>query len=224
MAKAIAITTSMQLLAVLIVFEVLLVLMHFYQADTGRLTTLFNLDVDGKTVGQWFSASQLFCVGALSCLTAKFVKPPKWPPPALMMAVGLSFIFLAADEALGFHETITRYTVSYDWIPRFEGDHGVWIFVYGLIGLLVIAFTQRYIQKYIRLMMLYHSRQLLMIATGLATFITGGVGLEVADYYSLFEDADIQIALEEFLEMFGISIVLAGLLEFFFHAVEQQLY
>lgn len=220
MSKPIAIPVSIQLLTILFLFELSLVSMHFYQAETGRMTTLYNLDGDGKTLGQWFSASQLFCVGGLACLTAKFVNPPKWPPSSFMILVGVGFIFLSADEALGFHEAITRYTISYSWVPRFKGSHGVWIFAYGLVGILMLALTQ----KYIRILMFYHPRQSLMAVVGLVIFATGAVGVEVANYYSLFGNAVVQVALEEFLEMFGISIVLGAILDFFLRAVEQRGY
>jgi hypothetical protein len=140
------------------------------------------VDVNGvANIPSWFSSIQLFSIGIVFlCLRAVM---GKCPGSGLFMTLGFGFIYLSLDEAVVIHEMITCPLRHVSWVPRFQGDHGIWITVYGLVGIwLLIAFKNS---------MLLASRNFprpaLIFISGAGLFLLGGVVLEVCNYYHLFE-------------------------------------
>jgi len=139
-------------------------------------------DVNGvASIPTWFSSVQLYSIGIVFlCLRAIM---GKCQGSGLFMTLGIGFIYLSLDEAVVIHETITWPLRHFSWVPRFKGDHGIWILVYGLVGIwLFIAFKNS---------MLLASRNFprpaLIFMSGAGLFILGGVVLEICNYYHLFE-------------------------------------
>ena len=132
------------------------------------------------------------------------------PSEAFFAFLALLFLFLSMDEAVAIHERITEFTIRHAWVPRFRGDQGVWIFLYGVLGALIVALMRRDLAAFWHR---YPTPARAMLA-GFALTVAGGVGLEIG-YYYLEERTppvveEIVAAAEQFLEMVGITVVLLG--------------
>jgi hypothetical protein len=83
--------------------------------------------------------------------------------------------FYRWDEAVAIHERITKFTIRHAWVSRFRGDHGAWIFLYGVLGALVVALMRRDLAAF---WYRYPTPARAMLA-GFALTVAGGVGLEI---------------------------------------------
>jgi hypothetical protein len=171
------------------------------------------LDLDGeRSVAMWFSSLQLFTVGAVLLLKARH--PGALAPlgTRFLFLVGAAFVFLSADEALSFHESLTDGLARYGWLPQFDGGHGMWIPFY-----LAAVFTFL-LWSLPRLKFLLRSFRgpTLLVLCGFAAFVTGAVGVEIIGYriapIATPAVQLVEVACEEWLEMAGITLVLAGTL------------
>lgn len=193
----------------LVCVEIALVLMHLFAHSAPpplhHLQLWFDLHSE-RTIASWFSSSQLLVAGLMLCFAA-WREWGRGPEAALFATAGLGFAFLSADEAASIHEEITRFTVKYSFVPRFEGDHGVWIFVYALLGLTLCVLFHR------GLFAVWRGRRqaALLFGVGFLTIVAGGVLVEILWYYGL-ASGHLQAVTEEFLEMFGASLVVCGAL------------
>lgn len=203
-----------KLIAGLIVFELCLVLI--FAADTlldspiGIIHRLFDLDAEGN-IPAWFSSIQLFLIGLIFLIKGYRPDPDRAPSPLFFLMVGAGFVFLSADEAASIHEKITYVLKNFEWVPRFRGNHGIWIFFYPLIGLILLCATFREIVALCN----RYRRATFIIATGIGIFLLGAVGLEIVRYQHIDQSATpllykVEVACEEFLEMFGASVMLYG--------------
>lgn len=200
----------------LILVELLLVTGYVLNVLWGNpswiVTRLVDLDDEG-TIATWFSSMQLFIVGLLFFFKSRHANAVELPSATFFCILGLGFIFLSVDEAAAIHEKINIVLKQAVLMPRFKGDHGIWIYVYVLLAGIFLSLTLR---NFIALWK--HSRRIAFImAIGLLTFVTGAVLLEIIGYQFLRNDMAswryvTEVALEEFLEMLGISIVLYGVL------------
>jgi len=156
------------------------------------------------------SFSQLLAVGVILGLLGVYLQKHGRPSEAFFAFLALLFLFLSMDEAVAIHERITEFTIRHAWVPRFRGDQGVWIFLYGVLGALVVALMRRDLAAFWHR---YPTPARAMLA-GFALTVAGGVGLEIG-YYYLEERTppvveEIVAAAEQFLEMVGITVVLLG--------------
>lgn len=202
----------------LLAAEVLLVALHgTVRATDGRvawgaLDPLLDLDRE-RSVGTWFSTAQLLAIAAVFTAAAR-----AGPPAALSRALalpGLAFVFLAADEALQIHESLTARAAAreVEWLTAlaFRGGHGTWVLPYAAAGLAACALALPAVREVWR----RYRAEATIIAAGAGVMGAGAVGLEVASYQFLRDGAHpmlytAEVAAEEFLEMAGASIVLYG--------------
>lgn len=201
-----------QLFVILVAFELFLVVM--YLVDLSDISwvfpTAFNLDGEA-TIPAWFSSMQLFTIGLIFLFSRNWPNSLQLNTPGLMVFAGLCFIFLSADEAATLHEMVTSVLKSVDWLPRFKGDHGVWISMYLVIFLGLIAYSFRTILSFFRI----YPSQAKMMLTGACIFIFGAVGLEIISYQYLRGDETsfyykLEVAFEELFEMLGATLILIG--------------
>lgn len=169
------------------------------------------LDLDGeRSIAAWFSTIQLFAVGCVVLAKARTPGALSRLGPVFLYPVGLAFIFLSADEALSIHEALTEGLKRVRWLPRFEGDHGVWMPLYLAT---VVAFTVAARRPVQFLWQEFHGASLLLFL-GFGLFLAGAAGVELIGYKLAWAQGTLaqafEVALEEGLEMAGISIVLAG--------------
>ncbi|MHA6247757.1 hypothetical protein ACXYMU_07465 [Pontibacter sp. CAU 1760] len=197
----------------LFAFELLLTL--FFVASAvfpipENINRLFDLDGEG-TIPAWFSAIQLFTVGLVFLSSSQWTKISLITNSWFLNLAGLGFIFLSMDESAGIHERITGLLEDEHWAPKFEGEYGTWIYVYALIAVMLVGLGIRTILSFFKA----YPTQSLILALGMTMFLAGGVGLEIISYWYLRGTESvlyykIEVALEELLEMAGITVVLFG--------------
>lgn len=204
----------------LIIFELLLIaafILHsISRYPAGALHEL--LDLDGEANLQtWLSSMQLFGIGGLLLAfsrqrgasgPARLEGPPS---PLFFRVIGLGFIFLSLDETAQIHERITQVLAPVSWMPRFPGGHGIWILFYALAGLALPVIFHRDLLG----MLARFRRETLVFLLGAVLMAAGGIGVEVAGYLFFRSGPQSgyyiwQVAVEELLELSGMSIVLLG--------------
>lgn len=196
-----------KLLATLVCIDVFLVAMYAVSVASGSafMLLLFNMDQE-FTIVAWYASMKLLAVGLLLWVAAEFSDRPYWPRPVFLRAVALGFMFLSLDETAAIHERLTHFGEAYAWVPRLAGTHGTWIFLYTAIGATLIVLAWRDIWT----LCVYHMVPAMLMGGGFAILVAGAVLVEAAGYYGLFGRGPLQIAPEEFLELLGVSVILAG--------------
>lgn len=199
----------------LVAVELCLVAIHVAAGQPGHpmsvIHRLFDLDAEGN-IPAWFSTVQLFLLGLV--FLGMRGRAGTGLSSRLSMTAGAGFIFLSMDEAASIHESITAAFTPYAWLPRFQGDHGMWLFLYLPAGLAaLLAFRRDLAGMWAR-----HPRTAATLLAGLLLYVMGGGALEVVSYQYLRSGTVAawlycaEVALEEFLEMAGISVMLYGAL------------
>jgi hypothetical protein len=205
-----------QLAAWLLALECLLVALFLLNRSFGAPFRPINnlLDLDGeRSLAVWFSATQLFVVAVVLALVARLNVDRSVALTRLLWLVSAGFIFLSIDEALSMHEQVTSVLKHLTWVPRFRGDHGIWVFLYGLIGSALMLMC-------LRPLLAWRVRRPYPVAcmvSGFAVLLVGGVLLEVLSYQfirnrGLPELYTAEVCLEELLEMVGGTVLLYGAL------------
>jgi hypothetical protein len=197
----------------LIAFEIGFLLIFLIGAafgPIGGMQGLFNLDREAN-LPTWFSSTQLFVIGAIFLLMSYQGRGSYHLSPKFLLLAGMGFVLLSADEAASFHEEITAQLKNIAWVPRFKGNHGIWILFYSGIGLMVgLAIYQE-----LWAMWQHYRHEAALLGLGFVTLLVGAVGLEIVSYLFLRDGAapllyKLEVALEEFLEMAGASVILYG--------------
>lgn len=173
------------------------------------LYPIINLDAEGS-IAAWFSSSKLFAAGFVFAAAA-YVRPNNSVRPVYYALWALAFFFLSADEAVGLHEKVTLVFRDVEFLPRFSGNHGIWIPLYFLAGLAFIAVTGR---TSLRLWRSGNSG-ITILFVGIVVFVCGAVILEVVSYGELRELVNrrsylVLVAVEEAFELVGVSTILIG--------------
>lgn len=168
-------------------------------------------DVSGEvSIPTWFSSTQLFVVAVVFFIAAKQNRRRQRVPSTFLSILGLGFLFLSVDEAAAIHEKVTGVAREFDasWI-MFTGDHGAWIALYSVLGVVILWMLRHYIAAVWR----HYRREAAIFAIGAVVLLMGALGLEILGYE--WEDTAKsewlltgRFALEEFLEMVGVSIML----------------
>jgi hypothetical protein len=208
--------TLRKFLFVVIAIEIFLVLVYLTDYLFGKPSLIIHnlFDLDGEmNIPALFSAAQLFIVGVVFLFMAYQHRQQHYFSLLFLIIVGAGFIFLSFDEAFSIHEEITLSFKHIDWIPRFKGNHGIWIAPYIIAGLIIFILSYKNLVK----MWKKNRRESSIIAIGFVIFLLGAVGLEVISYqlrgglapWYLYK---LEVVFEEFFEMVGISIVLYGAL------------
>lgn len=186
--------------------------LYFLDRLIGSPIWLFQrlVNIDGEnSFPSWFSSMLLFTIGLILLLKAWRADPRQGPMPWFYVLGAAGFLFLSADEALFIHESITEGMLRYGWMPRFSGDHGIWIPVYAALGLLLVGISWRQVRR----LWVHERRAFVLMAAGASTFLVGAVGLEIVAYELISSDSgwyQLEVAAEEFLEMAGASLILYG--------------
>jgi hypothetical protein len=206
-----------RVLIFLLAFETLLVfsyvVVHIFAPDVkwGPIKLFVDMDRE-QSIPTWFSSVQLFTIAILLVLHGRLSKQLQ---PYLVL-YGLGFMFLSMDEAAVIHEKIidSAKRLQWKWLLwlTFNGSNEGWMTPYVASGLVALLFSYRFFV----LLWRNFRREVVLVALGLAIFISGGIGLELLGFY--FEDHSSEmpyawsVAGEEFLEMAGMTVVLYGTL------------
>ena len=197
--------SRMQMLAVFVGLDALVVLCYLALLSSGSMLDLFDLDME-RSFGAWWFGAQFAIAGAavLFCglIRTNYHEVPRW----LYGLIGSAFLYLSADEVCGLHERANKYINIYmEVMPNFPGGHGTWIFGYALVGLVLMALTSQQLLRLFRADPISSG----WIAAGFALIILGGVFIEIIQYY-LLEASWLQVLSEETLELLGASFVTIG--------------
>lgn len=196
--------------------ELLLVFLYatlvYLGDERPRFLIYFNLDGE-RTIPALFSSIQLMLVGLVFAWMNWLQRESQAVAQWFLVMGSLGFVFLGFDEAFAIHESITRQAQHVEWLPRFNGRFGIWVVPY--LAVLVVLVTLS-LGQVIRLYRL-NPKAFWIMALGGLLFLMGAVGVEILGYHirehpHLHGSYLITIAVEEFLEMFGITLILYGAL------------
>ncbi|MGB7441131.1 MAG: hypothetical protein WA919_08700 [Coleofasciculaceae cyanobacterium] len=205
---------SNYLLLALIFLEISLVIIYLAGVVLlGRAFTPF--DMDGKmTIPSILQAVQLFLIGWISLYFFLVGSRPSQPPsPIFSLTVALMFFYAATDELFKIHlqlRELLPIMSNHDWKPIYLG----------------IGFTTPLVfHRDLIALWRFQSKAIIFITIGLVIFVLGGFGLEIIKdellrplLYPLFEQDELipflieklRVAVEEFSEMLGESLILYG--------------
>jgi hypothetical protein len=176
-----------------------------------RIHEWFNLDEEAN-IPSWFSTIQLFMIGLIAIATAQsehYRRPPsKWG----LTLFGLGFIYLSLDEGAALHEKFTYEFHNHPWVPYFDGVHGIWIVIYMGVAIVTLSILGRDLWAIFKTL----RREALIFTVGMIIFLAGAGGSETITYFFIDKTNPmvyaIEVVLEEFLEMFGASILFYSVL------------
>jgi len=204
-----------KLLAGLIVFEFILVaiylLIHIVgdSLSWGPLRGLFDLDSE-IAIPTWFSAILSVVAAAVLFAIAKNNQQKSLLPSSYLTAGGIVLVFLSADDSAVIHERITVIAKQLDLnFIIFKGGHGTWIYIYAILGVVALFLSMRAL----RVLWSHFRREFWIMLCAVFIFLAGAVGLEIYSYWFLRSETvttlyEIEVAIEEFLEMGGVSLFL----------------
>lgn len=195
----------------LICAEIILVSIYFIDfwlaAPIERIHFWFDLDSE-VSIPTWFSTIQLFMIGLIPLMVAYNTKMTPPPSKKGLTIFGLGFIYLSMDEGSSIHERLTYEFYNNPLVPYFHGTHGIWIVVYGAIGIIVLLFLFKDIWAVCKTF----KKEALIFIIGMIIFLAGTGGSETITFFFIDKTNPItyalEVCLEEFTEMVGASTLL----------------
>jgi hypothetical protein len=193
-----------------ITLEVLLVTVYAASIHINGGSPFHLFDVNGtRTIPSILQAIQLFLLGALPLWTCITYRNPQVPPSRMLLAsAALLFLYATADEFFKLNQIFQQ--------------HRLWQMIYIALGISMPLLFRR---DLMRLWHFYPQAARLMLL-GVMTFVSGALGLELFRLYvqqpywyqlfgrwEFYQVDAIRTALEEFGEMCGESLVLAGMIK-----------
>ncbi len=202
--------TAVKLFLAVVLFEFVLLALHLFNsyADHSISSLGYFFDLDGEAnIPTWFSSAQILATAATIGIGLRRTGQPQTGRVFLTALAGL-LLFLSVDEVAGIHEQASKVLRQFESMPRFEKGHGLWVPIYlGVGGLFLLVCLQSLLDLF------RHRRKWTVgILGGLAVAGSGGVGLEVLSYEFLRQPGReelylLEVGIEEFLEMAGITIL-----------------
>lgn len=183
---------------------------------------LFNLDGEAN-IPAWFSSAQLLAI-ALTLWTGGRSRG-EWPQPSRwflnLLAVG--FLLLSLDETAQVHETVTGLIGSryIDWVPVLLTDHKL----FAVLALVAVFGVLKYFYPTWRAAWRGSRRECTMALIGVCLVLLGGSLIEALGYLWLEKGTmayKMEVAAEEFLEMFGATLILRAALVFVLARVKRR--
>ncbi len=169
-----------RILKILITIDLSLLILYlisnqFLVGISGTISHWFDFDSE-STIPAWFSSSQLSILFLLSLIYSTMVKDKLLSRFYLLLS--FIFLFLSADEAASIHEGLSQISKKVSVNSPFPDAHGIWIFIYPTILLIISYIFRRSIFAFFNEKV---GRTIFVI--GAFVFVTGGVGFEIAGYY-----------------------------------------
>lgn len=202
------------LFAVEIILAVIFVADYVMGKPSFSIHVLFDLDGEA-CIPAWFSSMQLFLTGAVFLLAGRAPAASRPPPAFFLTLIGACFIFLSADEAGMIHERLRGLVKHAAAAMPQVNSHGAWISIYAVVGTVLLLSSYRHLL----FMFKFFRRETAIIMSGFGIMCLGAVGLEIVSYAFLRNGATpllyaLEVALEEFFEMAGASVILYGVTRF----------
>lgn len=185
---------------------------HLAGSPYPRLRNLLDLNSE-FSLPAWYSSMKWFCAGVVFALLPLYTWHRRLPGLAALAGLALLFVVFSADEIVAMHEWLGRRTDVLLPGGTRAGTSlsrtGLWPMLIGIPTVALIA----YMLYRIRLLFKPAPRALRLLILGLAIMFTGALVLElgmnlVATGPDEHRGLLLQAAVEEFLEMLGVSIVL----------------
>jgi hypothetical protein len=201
-----------RLFQVLIAIEVLFVIVYatdvFLKERFWLLHALFDLDGEAN-IPTWFSSCQLFLIGVVLFPLGFARHKAKRPSRQFLLVLSVCFLLLSPDETAQLHERITqrvgrRYI---DWLPEFIRQRALLAITLLAAAIFIFWLAFRDFSAIWR----WSPRLSLLAMAGVCRSIIGAVVLEAIGYKFLQYGGPLykfEVALEEFMEMSGASLVL----------------
>jgi hypothetical protein len=199
-----------------LICELVLVGIYLFDVATAShfqtLHSLFDLDSEGN-IPAWFSSSQLFCVAIAfwSCAIRK-----KRPSKLFFALAGLAAVYASSDETAQIHERVTalmgqRYV---DWLPAYAAHN----FLLVMVAVALLLTVCQFLADDLLVLWSNYRRAMLLGVLGVVIGLTGGMGVETLGYKLLQGHTEslwykLEVAVEEFMEMVGGSLVLVSALK-----------
>ncbi len=197
--------------------ELVLVALYWLDITTGGqfqlLHALFDLDSEGN-IPAWFSSSQLFAVAITLFSCARRKGTERRPSRAFFVLAGIAALYVSSDETAQIHERVTALVGAryIDWLPALAAQNFFFVML-SVAGLVSVG--QLLVDDLLSLWK-HHRRALLLIVMGIAIGLTGGMVIETLGYKFLQTDSiwyRVEVTAEEFMEMFGGSVILLAALQ-----------
>lgn len=206
------------LLRGLIVFEVLLVAVYWIDTLLGAPISLLHglFDLDGEAnIPTWFSSAQLLLIGLMLLVASLFQRRSERPSRVMLFSLAAGFVMVSADEVVQLHEGITglmgaRYI---DWVPSLFNEYRAASF----LAIVLLIVVLRNIYPNIAAFWNWSRRSSLLALAGIAMIVLGASVIESVGYKFLQPNSiayRVEVTAEEFLEMFGASLILRSALAF----------
>jgi len=208
-----------RVISIALICELILVCIYWIDAATGcqyqMLHSLFDLDSEGN-IPAWFSSSQLFCVAITFWSCALRSRPGVKPSKLFFAVAGLGAIYASSDETAQIHERVTalmgqRYV---DWLPSYAAHY----FLLVMIAVAVLLTACQFLADDLLLLWKNYRRCAVLAIVGVSIALAGGMGVETLGYKVFQGHTDsiwykVEVSIEEFMEMFGASVVLVAALK-----------
>lgn len=195
------------------------VLVHVLAPEVrwGPLRALFDLDAEAS-IPTWFSTVQLFVISGVLFVTSGHLRQrdrrerqrDRRVLSSLFVAGGFFFLFLSMDEGAAIHEKVTPVArkLDWDWL-LFAGQHGGWMTLY----LAVAAVLALALHRYLFVLWGRFRREMQVALRGAAVYLIGAMLFETFSYLFVLPQGrmglhEVQVTFEEFLEMFGVTLML----------------
>jgi hypothetical protein len=207
--------TARFILGFLIAIEIAFALVYLTETTLGSPSHLLHelMNLDGEaTVQSWFSAVQLSVIGLVFLYFATNV-PAMRASRRLLLLLSAAFLFVSLDENVSLHERVTYRLQDVEWLPRFQGNHGIWVYLYLAIAVVVLLVNLKPMLNLAK----EYPRNARIFIVGTAVFVFGAVVMEIVGY-SLVGDGEpgtayyLEVTVEEFMEMAGASLMLYSLM------------
>ena len=203
-----------------LVCELVLVATYLFDLATAShfqtLHSLFDLDSEGN-IPAWFSSSQLLCVAIAfwSCALRK-----KRPSKVFFALAGLAAVYASSDETAQIHERVTalmgrRYV---DWLPAYAAHN----FLFVMVAIALLLTVCQLLADDVLVLWNNYRRPMVLAMLGVVVALTGAMGVETLGYKLLQGHTEslwykFEVAVEEFMEMVGGSLVLVSALKLRLH-------
>jgi hypothetical protein len=197
--------------------ELILVVLYWLDIATGYsfqlLHGLFDLDSEGN-IPAWFSSCQLFAVAISYFSCARRKGTESRPSRVLFILAGIAALYVSSDETAQIHERVhaligARYI---DWVPPFIVQN----FFFAMVFVAVLVSIGQMLSKDLLALWTHHRRIVFLTVVGAAIGLTGGMVVESVGYQIppthpiLYR---VEVTVEEFMEMFGASVILLAALQ-----------
>lgn len=207
----------LRLFALLILVEICLLSIYRLNFILGHpswiLQVLFDFDGEAN-IPTWFSSAQLFAIGLTFFFIGRSSPAMETRRRYFYTLLSLIFIALSLDETAMIHDRLNIALTRFDFLWRFNNrDAGIWIPFY-LFPMVVFCL---YFHRNFMDLFKTHRKEFLLISGGMTLCLAGCIGLEIFGYKYIQKVPQniyfhLELCLEEFLEMFGATLILCGAL------------